>query len=99
VVHTDRDGTRWRRVGECNHCGACCMGDDPSILNPLFTDTDRAGRTVAGHCPLLRLTDGRSSCTGHAEHPFYLGGCHTFPTRPEDIATYPSCSYRFEAVA
>lgn len=74
------------------------MGDDPSILNPLFTDAERAAGTLSGRCPLLRLAGEGYGCAGHGAHPFYLGGCNTFPTRPEDIAAYPSCSYRFEAV-
>lgn len=96
MEYVDGDGTRWLRAGECTHCGACCMGGDPSILNPQFTDEQRSARTVEEHCPLLRFADGRSACTGHGRHPFYLGGCNTFPTRPEDIADIPQCGYRFE---
>ncbi len=97
VVTVGPDGTRWLRLGECGHCGQCCMGGDPSVNNPQFSDTDRAGQTVPGHCPLLRLSAAGSGCAGHGTHPFYLSGCHQFPTRPQDIENYPGCTYRFEA--
>lgn len=94
----DPDGTRWQRTGECTQCGQCCLGGDPSIQNPVFTDAERAAATIGGHCPLLRLTDAEYNCAGHGQHPFYLGGCNTFPVRPADIADIPECGYRFVQV-
>jgi hypothetical protein len=71
-------------------------GDDPSIKNPMFTDAERTGGTVAGHCPLLRRDGDRFRCAGYGHHAFYLNGCVSFPSRPEDMVLVPSCSYRWE---
>jgi uncharacterized cysteine cluster protein YcgN (CxxCxxCC family) len=96
ALHTDASGVTWRRVGECSGCGECCLGDDPSIKNPMFTDAERTGGTVAGHCPLLRRDGDRFRCAGYGHHAFYLNGCVSFPSRPEDMVLVPSCSYRWE---
>lgn len=97
-VYTDTEGTAWRRVGECNNCGECCFGGDPSPANPLFTDAERETQTIVGRCPLLRLDGDHYRCAGHGKHPFYLGGCNTWPSRPEDMILAPSCSFRWERV-
>lgn len=76
-------------------------GGDPSPQNPLFTEEEILAQTVAEKCPLLRrpheTEEDRDdfTCIGHGWHGFYLSGCNTFPTRPEDIEAYPSCSYTF----
>lgn len=78
------DGSVWERSGDCCRCGECCKGD------PFGGDHD--------YCPLFRwLEDGRGACVDR-EHPYYLNGCNVFPTRPEQIADKPSCSYIFERV-
>lgn len=98
MVHTDARGQRWLRVGECNRCGACCGGGDPSVKNPMFTQADLASRTIEGRCPLLRFDGERFACAGHGTSEFYLNGCATFPARPEDSAMYESCSFSWVAV-
>ncbi len=79
----------WVRSGTCNRCGACCLaGGDPAVNNPVFTVADLAGRRVSDHCPLLAPRAGEVGwdCRGHGAHPYHLGGCISFPTRPQDIA-------------
>jgi len=78
----------WIRHGECTRCGQCCVGDP-------FNGEEGAA-SVAGYCPLYRLLDGRGHCSGHGQHPYYLGGCNRWPDRPELIADKPSCTYTFE---
>lgn len=98
VITVGHDGRKWLRSGECNRCGECCLGTDPSIKNPMFTDAERADRQFAQHCPLLRFADGRYGCAGHGAHPFHATGCDTHPREPADLELTPSCSYTFEAV-
>jgi hypothetical protein len=82
--HLD-DGT-YERTGECCRCGECCASGNP------FTGG-------SDPCPLLALLpDGLHACTDR-EHPYYLSGCNVWPTHPDQIADYPSCTYRFERVA
>lgn len=95
---TDENGVVWERRGYCSGCGECCLWDDPSFRNPLFSDADRESRQVADKCPLLRLLDGHYRCAGHGWHPFYLNGCNTFPARPEDMRLVPSCTFEWVAI-
>lgn len=81
----------WRRVGECNRCGECCRSGDPF-------NGELGAPSIAGACPLYRESDGLGACADRA-HPYYLGGCASWPSEPEHIADYPSCSYRFEPVS
>ena len=32
------------------------------------------------------------------EHYYYMAGCNVWPTSPDNIAAYPSCTYRFSWV-
>lgn len=100
ILYIDEEGQHWLRIGECCHCGACCIsgGSDPSILNPMFTDSERELRTLEGLCPLLRIDGDGYICLGHGEHEFYMNGCVNFPARPEDSVMYPDCSYSWELV-
>ena len=91
VEFVDRDGTRWLRTGDCNGCGECCRNGDPFL-------GQRGPAEIEGACPLLRLVDGLHRCSGHGTDPYYLGGCNVFPQMPDQIADYPSCSYRFKRV-
>lgn len=81
----------WVRSGYCCQCGECCRGDDPfgGELGP---------PPVPGFCALYRVVDGHGHCAGHEppHHPYYLQGCDRWPDRPEVIANYPHCTYRFE---
>jgi hypothetical protein len=81
----------WQRMGECCQCGECCRGDPfAGELGP---------PPVSGFCALYRIVDGHGHCSGHEPpnvHRYYLGGCNIWPTVPEHITAYPSCSYRFE---
>lgn len=85
--HRDADGTLWRRTGDCNGCGECCQSDP--------FGGERGEPVVPGACPLL-TADMR--CGGHGTDAYYLAGCVVFPQFPAQVAAYPSCSYRFEAV-
>lgn len=84
TVYTDpATGIRWRRVGYCCRCGECCIDGDGTP------------------CPIYKLfrrePNGTATCTDR-NHPFYLGGCNTFPVRPVDVEPFPSCTYSFEQV-
>lgn len=85
------DGT-YERSGECCRCGECCMTGDPfegALGEPV----------IAGACPLLRQEpDGLYSCTDRT-NPYYLNGPNVWPTHPEQIVNYPSCTYSFKKVA
>jgi hypothetical protein len=85
----DADGTRWRRTGECNGCGECCRSGDPFL-------GQRGLAEVPGACPLLRLDGGLYRCKGHGKDKYYLAGCNVWPSVPDHIVDYPSCSYEFE---
>jgi hypothetical protein len=87
----------WIRSGECCQCGECCVGDP-------FTGSE-GPPVVETHCPLFRwLEDGRGHCTVHDlpasatinQKKYYQAACKPWPDRPEQIAAYPSCSYKFE---
>lgn len=82
------DGTRWRREGECCRCGECCRGGDP------FNGTEGAPE-IPGACPLLRLLPNGLHACSDRRHPGYLNGCNVWPTMPEHVAAYPSCTYVF----
>lgn len=75
----------WRREGTCNRCGACCKSGDP------FTGSPHAP------CPIYREVDGVGACSDRT-HPYYLAGCNVWPSKPEHIADYPTCSYFFVLV-
>jgi len=82
----------WVREGYCCKCGECCKGPDPF-------EGELGQPPVSGFCSLYRIVDGRGNCAGHEppnEHPYYLNGCNVWPTIPEHVAAYPSCTYRFE---
>ena len=62
-----------------------------------------------GFCPLLRqhtgAPEGDFSCTGHTgmvpageEDPYYMQACIMWPSDPDQIADYPSCTYTFQWV-
>lgn len=57
---------------------------------------------VAGMCPLFELhhgaPEGEGFCIGHEppnQDPYYLAGCVVWPTSPDNIVNYPSCTYSF----
>lgn len=87
VEFTEGDVT-WRRYGECNHCGECCKSGDPF-------EGARGEPEVPGACPLYREGIG---CAGYGTDPYYLSGCNVWPTTPEQVVDYPSCSYSWERV-
>jgi len=80
----------WIRKGECCRCGECCRSGDPFL-------GQRGEPAIPGACPLLELLpDGLHACADR-EDSYYLNGCNVWPSQPEHIADYPSCSYTFEA--
>lgn len=80
------EGVTWKRTGDCCRCGECCESGNPF--------TGQAGVP----CPLLhRTADGLTACSDRS-HPYYLSGCNVWPSKPEHIVNYPSCTYRFERV-
>lgn len=82
---------QWKRTGECNRCGECCRSGDP------FAGELGAG-SVEGACPLYVEEDGRGACSDRT-NGYYLAGCALWPSEPDHIRDYPSCSYRFERAA
>jgi hypothetical protein len=79
----------WVRHGECNRCGECCKSGDP------FNGEEGVGE-FPGACPLLSLVDGLHHCLGRdISHPYYVNGCSQWPSIPEHITAYPSCSFTF----
>lgn len=80
------------RTGSCNRCGACCSGDGTEVAD--------VPQTEAGMCSLFRREpDGRGACFGWGWHPYYLNGCHVWPSKAEHVAPHVECSFRFEARA
>lgn len=67
------------------------MSGDP------FTPGTMPPGEVPGACPLLKIDGDRFAC-GDRQHPYYLGGCNVWPSIPQHIGAYPSCSYVFERV-
>lgn len=78
------DGRVFLRTGYCCHCGACCSSGDPFVgeqTNP------------PSPCRLL-VKDARGAFhCGDREHHIYLNGCNVWPSIPEHVAAYPSCTY------
>lgn len=85
-VGVDADGVTWIRSGSCCRCGECCMSG-----NPFETGENTE---IPGACPLL-IRDGEVFACGDRQHPYYLSGCAHWPSIPQHIADYPSCSYVF----
>lgn len=81
----------WVRNGECNRCGECCKSGDP------FNGRMGIGEFGLSVCPLLKLIDNLHTCSDR-QNNYYLNGCAHWPSRPEHIVNYPSCSYTFEWV-
>lgn len=91
TVYEHEDGDTYVRTGECSRCGECCMSGDP-FLGAL------GEAAIPGACPLLRREpDGLYSCTDRT-NPYYLNGPNVWPTHPDQIVNYPSCTYRFERI-
>ncbi len=100
----------WIRSGECCRCGECCVGDPfPDKTDPNASEAMRQQPVVAGYCPLFRWHEGAAEgsgfCSGHTgvvppgeEDPYYLAGCHEWPTDPSNIVNCPSCTYTFQWV-
>jgi hypothetical protein len=88
----DADGKLWLRTGNCIRCGECCKSGDP------FDGQKGVGR-FPGACPLLGLdgNTGQYKCLNRQD-PYYLNGCASWPSIPQHIEDYPSCSYVFELV-
>jgi hypothetical protein len=91
VARDNRDGSLWRRSGECSRCGACCRSGDP------FAGT-RGASGVQGACPLYVERDGVGICTDRTDR-YYLNGCASWPSLPRHIVDYPGCSYQFERIS
>lgn len=91
-VTLDRDGVGWRRLGECNRCGACCRSGDPYA-------GERGPGPVAGACPFYREEGGVGACADRsAANAYYVNGCALWPSEPAHVEPYPRCSYTFERV-
>jgi len=82
--------SEWIRKGECNRCGECCSSGDP-FLGAMGEPE------IPGACPLLALLPEGFHICKDRRHPYYLAGCNVWPSQPEHIVDYPSCSYTFEA--
>lgn len=98
--------SEWIRHGECNGCGRCCevllhpamarikvAVTDPAYLAARGLTPDREGFVqVIGDlvAPCPQLTPEKR-CGLHDTKPEY---CRDYPTRPEQIASFP-CSYYF----
>jgi hypothetical protein len=44
-----------------------------------------------------RREDGLGECVGR-DSALYLNGCNVWPSKPEHVALYPECTYRFERI-
>lgn len=77
----------WKRSGECNRCGSCCVGNAVEGVEPV----------VEGYCAYFRWIEVGviGECVGR-ETEFYLRGCNVWPTHPHCISVHPKCSYSFE---
>jgi hypothetical protein len=79
-----------QRKGECNRCGACCIG------NPYTGEANVP-------CPhLQRDADGLTSCELHGQLDSYWGqGCNVWPTKREHVTQahmIGKCAFTFEEV-
>lgn len=79
------------RTGACTRCGQCCMGDP--------FEGEMGEPEIWGACPLLTLLPDRQLACKDRQHPYYLNGCHEFPTHPGQIADKPNCTYAFEDIS
>lgn len=76
----------WVRSRECNRCGECCRGNPIPDMEPV----------VPGMCAYYRVENGVGGCSDRtAANQYYTNGCAFWPSIPEHIANYPSCSYTF----
>lgn len=83
---TDVQGRRWLRTGYCCQCGQCCVGDP-------FTGS------AEGYCPLLKwLSPEQGICTDLGNE-YRLKACAHWPSKPEHVAQWPQCTYKFERIA
>src|SRR5262245_46671855 len=91
----------WVRSGECCRCGQCCIGDPfPDKTeqgNPRLSELMRNRKPERpGLCPLLHFQpDGLAACVGHGSDPYYLSGCHVWPSHPDHIKDHDKCTYKF----
>lgn len=82
-VTLSSDGNYYRRLGYCGRCGECCKSGNPY--------TGIAGE----HCPHYSETRGVGHCNDHTG-ALVANACAHWPSLPEHISAYPSCTYRFE---
>lgn len=94
-VFTDSEGKRWRRLGSCNWCGDCCVGDP--------FDGAMGPASEPGMCPALkRMSDGTRICSLHGtDNAYWNSACKHWPTKPGHVTQehLPRCSLKFEEVA
>jgi hypothetical protein len=97
-VGLERDtAPQWRRVGQCNRCGACCKSGDP------FAPREpRSARFRP--CSYYHEQDGVGECTLRtmAEPPAHavllMNSCRSWPARPVENRPYPNCGFSFEPI-
>ena len=93
-VFVGPDGN-YRRTGECNKCGDCCVGGDP-------WNGARGAPTIPGMCPALREgPDGTRICSVHGtDDPYWQNGCRVWPSSPDHVAQdhMGRCAFAFVRV-
>lgn len=93
-VFVGSDGIVRRRVGSCNWCGDCCVGDP---FNGALGEASEPGM-----CPALkRLPDGTRVCSLHGtDNEYWNSACKHWPSKPEHVNQehLHRCSFTFEEV-
>lgn len=87
------DGKTWLREGNCGQCGVCCVTGNPvPHLGP--GPVENACFYFRWEVEPTETEPGRGVCSD-LTNDYRLSGCNSWPTKPEHIAPYKSCTYTF----
>lgn len=93
------NGDIWERTGYCSQCGDCCDDSENLFANQDGNWIEGNGLTqqVHGKCAYFSIVDGKGFCSGR-DTQYYLNGCKSWPSKPQNIATYQNCTYKFTKI-
>jgi hypothetical protein len=75
-----------KRLGKCNHCGACCAGCKLLVW--------RAVRDIQNKDIIVSGKDFISECLDYGGNTYKEKGCNIFPPQPASVPY--GCGYYFE---
>jgi Fe-S-cluster containining protein len=82
---------KWVRSGYCIMCGECC--NIHNFYGGVWDDNPDVKTDADGYCEWFDRETRK--CNINKKKPI---GCMRFPQHPNDIKSFPNCSYRFEKV-